>query len=177
MAISPVILRTIVLAATGKRVRKALSVLIAAILIPIILLILMIAAMFSEAESANNSLLDCSFAGAEIPEEFAEQREAIKDMREWLGELNGTISEYEGSLDGNMVRAAFYCLNFGGELGEDFDYEAFCKCFDGLTFEQLEVALQRVSEHFPQYEITETITYLIQHVYGYLNGRQDDKES
>lgn len=63
MAISPVILRTIVSAATDKRVRKATSVLIAAILIPIILLILMIGALISGTEDANQNLLDCSFAG------------------------------------------------------------------------------------------------------------------
>ena len=69
-----------------------------------------------------------------------------------------------------MVRAAFYCLNFGAELDEDFNYGAFCDCFDGLTFEQLETALQNVSERFPQYEITENIEYSIPKVYEYLNG-------
>lgn len=72
-----------------------------------------------------------------------------------------------------MVRAAFYCLNFGGELdNENFDYEAFCDCFDGLTIEQIDTALQKVSEQFPQYEITENIEYSIPKVYEYLIGKE-----
>lgn len=177
MAVSPVVIKAIVTAATDKRTWKALAILLAAIFMPLILLILMIAGMVSGVESANNNLLDYSFAGSEIPAEFTdEQRGAIEDMREWLGELNDIISEKENdeecSLDGDMVRAAFYCLNFGGELGEDFDFGQFCECFDGLTFEQLDTALHNVSESFSQYEVTETLTYLVQQVYGYLNENQ-----
>ena len=51
-----------------------------------------------------------------------------------------------------------------------FDYEAFCDCFDGLSFEQLKMALQNVSEEFPQYIITGNIEYSIPKVYEYLNG-------
>ena len=175
MAVSPVVIKAIVTAATDKRTWKALAILLAAIFMPLILLIVLIAGMVSGVEFANNNLLDYSFAGAEIPAEFTdEQREAIEDMREWLGELNDIISEKENdeecSLDGDMVRAVFYCLNFGGELGEDFDFGQFCECFDGLTFEQLDTALQNVSEHFPQYEITGNIAYSVPKVYEYLNG-------
>ena len=111
-----------------------------------------------------------------MPNTFTdEQREAIGNMRDRLGELDEIISEKENndecSLDGNMVRAAFYCLNFGAELDEEFDYKAFCDCFDGLTIGQLETALQNVSEKFPQYIITENIEYSIPKVYEYLNGR------
>lgn len=155
MAVSPVVIKAIVTAATDKRTWKALAILLAAIFMPLILLILMIAGMVSGVETANNDLLDYSFVGTAMPDNFTdEQRRVIEDMREWLGELDEIISEKENdedcSLDENMVRAAFYCLNFGAELDEEFDYEAFCDCFDGLTFEQLETALQNVSEHFPQ---------------------------
>ena len=175
MAVSPVVIKAIVTAATDKRTWKALAILLAAIFMPLILLILMIAGMISGVESANNNLLDYSFAGAAMPSEFTdEQRGAIEDMREWLGELNDIISEKENdeecSLDGDMVRAAFYCLNFGGELGEDFDFGQFCDCFDWLSLEQLDTALQNVSERFPQYEITGNIAYSIPKVYEYLNG-------
>lgn len=175
MAVSPVVIKAIVTAATDKRTWKALAILLAAIFMPLILLILMIAGMISGVESANNNLLDYSFAGAAMPSEFTdEQRGAIEDIREWLGELNDIISEKENdeecSLDGDMVKAVFYCLNFGGELGEDFDYGQFCDCFDGLSFEQLDTALQNVTEKFPQYEITGNIAYSIPKVYEYLNG-------
>ena len=175
MAVFPVVLKAIVTAATDKRTWKAFAILLAAIFMSLILVILMIAAMFSGVESANNELLDYSFVGTSMPDNFTdEQRRVIEDMREWLGELDEIISEKEKdeecSLDGNMVRAAFYCLNFGAELDEEFDYGAFCNCFDGLIIGQLETALQNVSGEFPQYEITDNISYSIRKVYEYLNG-------
>ena len=174
MAVSPAVIKAVVTAATDKRTWETLAILITAILMPIGLLIIIIATSFSSVESANKELMDYSFAGTEMPSEFpAGQREAVKDMREWLGELNEIIAEKENdeehSLDGDMVRAAFYCLNFGGDIGEDFDYEAFCNCFDGLTFEQLDTALQNVAEKFPQYEITDIAVNSIQKSYKYLN--------
>ncbi len=177
MAVSPVVIKGIVTAATDKRTWKVLAILLTAIFMPLILLILMIAGMFSGVESANNDLLDYSFVGTAMPNNFTdEQREVIENMRDWLSELDKIISEKENneesSLDENMVRAAFYCLNFGAELDEEFDYEAFCDCFDGLTFEQLETALQNVSEEFPQYIITENIEYSIPKVYEYLTGKE-----
>ena len=175
MAVSPAVIKAIATAATDKRTWKVVGIIIAVILLPFILLIMMIAGMVSGVESANNELLDYSFVGTAMPDNFTdEQREVIENMRGWLGNLDDIISEKENdeecSLDENMVRAAFYCLNFGAELDEEFDYEAFCDCFDGLTFEQLETALQNVSEKFPQYVITENIEYSIPKVYEYLNG-------
>ena len=177
MAVSPAVIKAIATAATDKRTWKVVGIIIAVILLPFILLIMMLAGMVSGVESANNELLDYSFAGTAMPDNFTdEQREVIENMRNWLGELDEIIFEKENdeecSLDGNMVRAAFYCLNFGAELDEDFDYGKFCDCFDGLTFEQLETALQNVSEHFPQYIITENIEYSIPKVYEYLTGKE-----
>ncbi len=177
MAVSPVVIKAVITAATDKRTWKVVGIIIAVILLPFILLIMMIAGMVSGVESANNDLLDYSFVGTAMPDNFTdEQRGVIEDMRDWLGDLDDIISEKKNdedcSLDGNMVRAAFYCLNFGAELDEDFNYGAFCDCFDGLTFEQLETALQNVSDHFPQYIITENIVYSIPKVYEYLNGKE-----
>lgn len=176
MAVSPTVIKLLVTAATDKRIWKAVAIVITAIFMPLILLILMIAGMVSGVESANNDLLDYSFTSTKMPSDFTEeQQEIIENMRSWLGELDEVIAEKENededsSLDGNMVRAAFYCLNFGGELDEEFDYGQFCECFDGLAFEQLETALQAVSEKFPQYKITGNAAYYIQTVYDYLNG-------
>ena len=175
MAVPPIVIKAALTAATDKRFWKVVAIIITAILMPIILFILMIAAMFSGVETANNNLLDYSFAGVSIPAEFTEeQRGAIEDMREWLGELDEIIAEKEKdeecSLDGNMVRAAFYCLNFASELDEDFDFEDFCECFEDKEYEELKVALEDVSEEFPEYEINENLNYSIGKVYNYLNG-------
>lgn len=106
-----------------------------------------------------------------ISQDFTDdQREAIENMREWLAEMDTVIAENENgySLDGDMVRAVFYCLQFGVGIVADFDYDGFCECFDGLTMERLDEALQNISEKFPQYSITENQKTAIQNVYLYL---------
>lgn len=173
MAVSPAVIKAIITAATDKRVWKIVGIVIAAVLMPFIIVILMICALVSGTENANQSLLDYSFKDVSISQDFTdEQQKVIEDMRYWLAELDDIISEKENdgeySLDGDMVRAVFYCLNFGEELDEDFDYEMFCQCFEDIGMEQLETALQNVSEKFPQYEITENLKTAVQSVYEYL---------
>ncbi len=57
---------------------------------------MMIAGMVSGVESANNELLDYSFVGTAMPDNFTdEQREVIENMRGWLGNLDDIISEKE----------------------------------------------------------------------------------
>ena len=171
MAVPVVVVKVIATAATDKNVQKIVAIIIAALLMPIIIVILMICALVSGTESANQSLLDYSFKGVSISQEFNdEQRGAIEDMQDWLAELDAVIAENESgySLDGDMVRAVFYCLQFGMEIAADFDYDGFCECFDGLTMEQLDEALQNISEKFPQYEITENLITAVQNVYKYL---------
>ncbi|MCM1062709.1 MAG: hypothetical protein NC452_20880 [Eubacterium sp.] len=171
MAVPVVVVKVLATAATDKRARNAILILIVAILMPIIILILLICSLVSGTESANQTLLDYSFKGTAVSIELTdEQRGAVEDMRDWLAELDSTMAADENSLDENMVKAVFYCLNFGGSLDEDFDYALFCECFDGLTVIQLETALQNVSEQFPQYEITENTVYFVQTVYKYLKG-------
>lgn len=171
MAVPVVVVKAIATAATDKNVQKIVAVIIAALLMPIIIVILIICALVSGTESANQSLLDYSFKGVSISQEFNdEQRGAVEDMRDWLAELDTVIAENENgySLDEDMVRAVFYCLQFGAEITADFDYDGFCECFDGPTMEQLDDVLQNISEKFPQYEITENLKTAVQSVYKYL---------
>lgn len=171
MAVPVVVLKAVATAAISKKGRNVLAVLIAALLMPIIIVILMICALVSGTENANQNLLDYSFKGVSISQDFTdEQQNAIQNMWDWLAELDTVIAENENgySLDGDMVKAVFYCLQFGAEISEDFDYDEFCGCFDGLTMEQLDEALQNIFEKFPQYSITENQKTAIQNVYLYL---------
>lgn len=171
MAVPVVVLKAVATAATSKKGRNVLAVQIAAILMPIIIVILMICALVSGTENANQNLLDYSFKDVSISQDFTDdQREAIENMREWLAEMDTVIAENENgySLDGDMVRAVFYCLQFGVGIVADFDYDGFCECFDGLTMERLDEALQNISEKFPYYSITENQKTAIQNVYLYL---------
>lgn len=180
MAVPIVVLKALVLGTTDKKARNIFAVIIAAILVPFITVILIVLSLFRNLENANNSLLDYSFTDTEIPADFnEEQRTAIENMRQWLSELDAVIAEKEeNSLDGNTVRAVFYSLQFGEKISENedtgeniFDYERFCNCFEGLTAEQLDTALDNVSANFPQYEITENHKAMIQKVYEYLKGK------
>ena len=171
MAVPVVVVKVIATAATDKSVQKVVAVIIAALLMPLIIVILMICALVSGTENANQSLLDYSIKDVPISQDFNdEQREAVGNMRDQLAKLDTVIAENENeySLDEDMVRAVFYCLQFGAEIDEDFDYDGFCECFDGLTIMQLNGALQNISEKFPQYEITENHKTAIQNVYKYL---------
>ncbi len=176
MAVPPIVIKLAVTAATDKRTWKVVAALIAAVFVPIIVAVMMIGALFSGVETANNNLLDYSFSDVLAPEEFTEeQHEVIENMRNWLERLDEVLAEKtadneESSLDENMVRAAFYCLNFGEDLGEDFDFELFCECFEDTDYEELETALQRVEEEFERYEINENLVYSVEKVYDYLDG-------
>lgn len=168
MAVPVAVIKAIATAATDKRAQKAAAILITALLMPIIILILLICSLASGTENANQNLLDYSFKGTSISEDFTEeQKEAIEDMRNNLEELDSEISDSEYSLDADMVKAVFYCLQFGKEA-DDFDYDSFCECFDGLTAGQLDEALENVSEQFPQYEIDGNVKSAVQSVYLYL---------
>lgn len=173
MAVSPAMIKAIATAVTDKRTWRIVAIIVAVILLPFILLVILISGLISGLESANNDLLGYSFVGTAIPNDFTdEQRTAIENMRDWLEELDECISEREeNSLDENLVKAVFYCLNFGEELDEEFNFESFCDCFDGLTIKQLETALQNISEKFPQYEITENVVQAIPKVHEYLYGK------
>lgn len=176
MAVPVVVAKAILLGATDKKARNIFAVIIAAALTPFIAIILIVLSIFGGVEDANKSLLDYSFTDAYIPADFNdEQRKAIENMREQLAELDTAIAEKEeNSLDGNMVRAVFYSLQFGAEISENeniFDYHGFCNCFEGLTIEQLDAVLENVSASFPQYEITENHKQMIQKVYEYLSEK------
>ena len=175
MAVSPAVIKLAITAATDKRTWKVVAVIIAALSTPIIFVVMFICTLSSGIAAANTNLLDYSFKGEQIPSDFTEeQRLAIEDMRESLDELDKAISEKkkdkEYDMDENLVVAAFYCLNFATEIDEDFDYDKFCDCFKDTESDNLNFALEMISENFPQYEISDELKVCIEQVYQYLNS-------
>lgn len=173
MAVHPIVVKAIVKAATDKRTWKLIAIMIAAFLMPMIVVTMMVASLFAGTQDANRNLLDYSFKNKFIPLNFtAEQRKAINDMRGWLGELEDAIDDFDGSLDEELVKAVFYCLQFASELqtddDEDFDYEKFCECFDDLSYEEFAEITENLRDEFPQYEITYNLSYAVGKVYEYL---------
>lgn len=181
MAVPVIVVKALATAATDKRFWKLIAIIVAAILVPIIMIVLMLLALFAGTEEINGNLLDYSFKNSAIPSEFTEEQHgAIEDMREWLGELDDTISEKKNadedySVDENMVRAVFYSLQFGVQMPTnddgneiEFDYNGFCDCFEGLEIAELDTALSNVTTEFPEFTVTENGRMMIEAVYKYL---------
>ncbi|MEA5026010.1 Membrane proteins related to metalloendopeptidases [Desulfitobacterium sp. LBE] len=127
--------KTAIGAARDERSWKTISVVIAAILTPFILIIVMITSLLSGTAGHNNTAVQQVFhsgvINGKVPEDF---RRCIEEMREAFTELDAAISEMtlvseEGSLDLTQVKAIFYALFFGTGSLHGMDYRAFADCF------------------------------------------------
>jgi len=172
-------------AATDRRTWKAVGILIAAILTPLILAVVMIVSLLSAAAEHNNAAIDLCFNGgavsSQVPEDYAAH---VRDMRNSFGELDTAISDIssrveDGSIDTTRVKAVFYSLFFGAEnlRMDSSDYRAFADCFvryetrtrtvkndDGTTSEEeytVAVPLKSLPEIYGNLQIIlgRTVTY------------------
>ena len=159
---------------SNEKGREFVLILITAILLPIIMIILVFISILSGTASANVSLLDCSFKNVAIPSSFTdEQSQAIEEMRDRLANIDEIIAEKENAADydANMVKAVFYCLQFGAQPSEDdgkFDLELFCECFEGISYSEIDDAYENISENFPDLEVTDNVKIGVENVYKYL---------
>jgi hypothetical protein len=107
--------------ASDKRTWKAIGVVIASILTPIILIVVMIASILSAGSDHNKAAIDLSFNGGSIPSAMpAEYASHISNMNNCFTVLDEAISEVEaqmegGALDNIRIKSLFYSLNFGAE--------------------------------------------------------------
>ena len=120
----------------NERSRKTVGWIIAAILSPLIVLVVLICAIFSGTAEQNVSVVELCFHGGTIPAEVpAEYRDYIEEMRssftqldDMIGEVNEQLPEGNG-LDSIRVKAMFYALYFGGAQPDDEGLRAFVDCF------------------------------------------------
>ncbi len=172
MAVPPILIKLAAAAGTDKRTWKVVGIVIAAALAPIIISIMLIGTIVSSIEAANDMLFGYVFMDKTITQTVtSEQLETLNDMRTRLGNLKSTMKEYEGSLDENLVKAVFYCLNFGREFDDDeFDYNAFCECFEEMSLGDLDEIILKLDEEFPQYTNSEDLKSDVEEVYERLKG-------
>ena len=114
MAVHPLVIKAIAMAATDKRTWKFLAVLIATLLTPVIFLVICIVMIFSSAEVTSGSVIEYCFTDTALPQNMPEgEQTAIENMRLWLLELEEEMTEYEetDSLDESLVKAVFYCTH------------------------------------------------------------------
>ena len=150
--------RAAIAAATDKRTWKAIGVIIASILTPIILIVVMIMSILSGGSDHNKAAIDLSFNGGSMPAAMpAEYASHISDMSNCFAVLDEAISEAEarmegGALDNIRIKSIFYSLNFGAENLSLSRTQAcaFVDCFvayeDGAAVPaSLETAYERLS--------------------------------
>mgnify|MGYP000935007659 FL=1 len=110
-----------VAAATDKRTCKAVGILIAAILTPVILAIVLILSLLSGTSQHNNAAVDLCFNGGAFSSSApAEYTAHIEDMRNCFSALDQAISGAEAEMDGGTldsvrIKSIFYALNFGAD--------------------------------------------------------------
>lgn len=126
---------------SNDKLRKTVGWIIAAILSPVILLLVLICAMLSGTADHNNAAVGLCFEGGvisgNVPESY---RGYIEDMRGSFTLLDGSIAainaemEDGDSLDSTRVKAIFYSLFFGADSPSKKDHRRFAECF--VTYEQ-----------------------------------------
>jgi len=161
---------------TNSGFRQFVMVLIMALIMPLLLVVIILSIIFTGGSKANKTLLECSFNDGEIPDSFTEEQEqAVEDMRASLTSIDEIIAEKENAADydANMVKAVFYCLQFGAEASEDdeeFDMELFCDCFEDISYSEIYEAYENILDSFPNLEVTDNVKIGAETVYNYLTG-------
>lgn len=128
------IVKAAVAVLSNEKTRKAVGWVIAAILSPIILIIVVICALMSGTADHNNTAVDLTFHGGAISAQAPpEYRQYIADMRGSFGGLDGAVAEItplieSGSIDTTRMKAIFYALFFGAE-NSNMDFKTFADCF------------------------------------------------
>ena len=108
--------------------RKKLGWTVAAIFSPFVLIAALLLSILAGTTQHNNAAVDLVFNGGAIPSsmdaEYVRQIEAMQDALSVLDQAIAQVSSEmeDGALDGTMVKATFYSLNFGTEdLGLSVD--------------------------------------------------------
>lgn len=131
-------------AATDKRSWTAIASVVAAVLTPLILIIVVLLSALSGTADHNNAAVDLTFNGGYLSSRLpADYRMYIEKMRESFAELDTVLAEIngmaeDGEVDAYRVKSIFYSLFFGADQPrmDDGDYRRFADCF--VTYEERE---------------------------------------
>jgi murein DD-endopeptidase MepM/ murein hydrolase activator NlpD len=123
-------------ALSDERLRKTIGWITAAILSPLILIIIFICGLLSGTADHNNTAVELCFNGGTISDSVPENyRGYIEDMRnsfilleDSIASLNAEMEDGD-SLDPVRVKATFYSLFFGVESPSRLEHRKFAGCF------------------------------------------------
>ena len=128
-------------ALSDERIRKTIGWIIAAVLSPLILVIVLVCSLLSGTTNHNNTAVELCFHGGVIPGSMpADYREYIGDMRQSFTLIDGAIATVNAqmedghSLDNYQVKAIFYSLFFGAESPSRLEHRRYVDCF--VTWEE-----------------------------------------
>ena len=126
---------------TNDKLRKTVGWIIAAVLSPLILLLVIVCSLMSGGADHNAAALDLSYYGGMIagtvPEAY---RQHITDMQNSLAIVDGEVArvnamaENGSGLDSHRVKAVFYSMYFGAENPSAVGIGNFVDCF--VNYEQ-----------------------------------------
>ena len=122
---------------SDEQTRKRIGYAVAAIFVPLILVVAFLLSLLSGTTQHNNAVVDLVFNGGPVPTTMSTEYTAqVHAMQDCLAALDRAVAEVNsqmesGTLDGAMVKATFFSLCFGGEnphlsAGEA---RAFADCF------------------------------------------------
>ena len=120
--------------AADKRGRNVLASIVAAVLVPFVLVIIMLLSIMDGTSSHNVSAVDQVFRdgiiSSQVPEEY---RKYIVDMRTSFTSLENLIAGIDhvedGELDTERIKAVFYSMYFGSAQPSLLAQKEFVDCF------------------------------------------------
>lgn len=150
----------------NSKTRKTVGWIIAAILSPLIVLVILLCSIFSGTSEHNVSAVELCFHGGTISASATpEYREYIEDMRNSFVQLDDVIGEIDlqcedgDGLDANRVKAIFYALYFGAEHPEADALRSFADCF--VDYEERTRTVTTTDDDGSEVETEETYTAAI----------------
>ena len=132
-----VIVKGLLFATTDKRTRTGILSIVAALLLPLFLVIMCFISFGSGGEQHNRAAVQLAFEGGENPANMPiDYGEYIEEMQESFAIIDDRISPIDEMTEGDLldrywVKAVFFSLYFGaGKVRLDADdYQAFVNCF------------------------------------------------
>lgn len=151
---------------TDEKTRKTLGWVIAAILSPLIVLVVLLCAFLSSFSDHNVTAVELCFHGgvisANVPEEY---RTHIEEMRSSFDRIDDAVSEINAmcedgqSLKDTRLKAIFYSLYFAADQPSATDIAAYADCF--VDYEERTRTVTSIDEKGGEVEMEETYTVAI----------------
>ncbi len=147
---------------SNDRSRNSVGWLLAAILSPLLLIIVAVIALISGGVEHNNSALEAVFYGHSVADIPAEYRAQVENMQLAFATLDNEIANANQNMEANSldhirIKAIFYALFFAEAAPQSLNISAFVACF----YDSEEKTKEVISIDENGEQVTETETYIV----------------